>query len=400
MPPGPIFVLPSPTQLRAGAIWVEVVNWTRACRSRYGDAVVLTPDGPVDAGDAARVAWGAGRQAQRSGSTAGRARVLAETAAKDFRWAVRGRRFARSVDAADHDAATVPFVWQHHDPFQTAGLDLARTLAVPSVLFVDAPHVWESTRWGVRRPGWGRVVERFGEQPAMRRADLVCCVSDDVAAEVARFGVPSERLLVTPCTAEPEDYADQPDVRAELGLGPGPVVGWIGSFRPFHHLELLVDAVAAAGAAGSDVQLLLVGDGPTREATLARAHDADVTVVAPGAVDHAATPPLLATMDIAVIPATADDAFHYSPLKLKEFMAAGCAVVAPRIGEMARRLRSGHDAVLYTPGDLGDLTAAVVELAASPAERARIGANAIDTVTHHFTMSSQLEAVEHHLGIS
>jgi glycosyltransferase involved in cell wall biosynthesis len=56
-------------------------------------------------------------------------------------------------------------------------------------------------------------------------------------------------------------------------------------------------------------------------------------------------------MDTAVVTARADQNFHYSPLKMREYLAAGVPVIAPRIGEIARTLTDGVDALLYEPGD-------------------------------------------------
>jgi glycosyltransferase involved in cell wall biosynthesis len=55
--------------------------------------------------------------------------------------------------------------------------------------------------------------------------------------------------------------------------------------------------------------------------------------------------------------------FHYSPLKLKEYLAAGVPVVAPSIGEMRRMLQHGCTALLYDPKDTGSLAWAIEHLA-------------------------------------
>ena len=80
------------------------------------------------------------------------------------------------------------FVWQHHDLFHRWGLDAAHRLGVPSVLFVDAPQVWEAKKWGVNRPIWGPWLERLMESPTLSDASLVACVSEDVRDAVARAG--------------------------------------------------------------------------------------------------------------------------------------------------------------------------------------------------------------------
>ena len=100
---------------------------------------------------------------------------------------LRGARRFR-IDPQQYRDRDLAFVWQRHELFQTAGLDLADAVGVPSVLFVPATHVWEAEQWGVRRPGLARLTERFGEASALRRADVVACGTDLVAEQALRLG--------------------------------------------------------------------------------------------------------------------------------------------------------------------------------------------------------------------
>ena len=51
--------------------------------------------------------------------------------------------------------------------------------------------------------------------------------------------------------------------------------------------------------------------------------------------------------------------FHYSPLKLAEYLAAAVPVVAPAVGQLSERLTDGVDAVLVPPHDTPALVAAL-----------------------------------------
>jgi hypothetical protein len=98
-------------------------------------------------------------------------------------------------------------------------------------------------------------------------------------------------------------------------------------------------------------------------------------------------------MDIALVTACADQTFHYSPLKLREYMACGKPVIAPRAGEMARTLHDGVDAVLYDRADEGTLAERIVALARDPTVRSRIGAHAGQLVADCGTWDHQLARV-------
>jgi glycosyltransferase involved in cell wall biosynthesis len=325
-----------------------------------GNAWIVTPAGLVDPDEARRRASHPRLSTVATPSWRRRLPTPAKIAAKDIRQWRRARRFTVDPNGpwSDHD---IRFVWQRHDLFQMAGLQLARDLDVPSVVFVPATLIWESSQWEVRRPGWASWLERFGESPALRAADVVACGSDVVAEQVHRLGVRDERILITPTGVDLSLFAPHagPSAkRKELALQEKFVVGWVGSFRRFHALEQAVDAVARI----ENAVLLMVGDGPERARIRRLARDRGVTAKFTGTVPHAELPDYLAAMDVALVLASPGQVFHYSPLKLAEYLAAGLPVVAPRVAQLADRLTDDVDAVLVPPGDAQALAASLQQL--------------------------------------
>lgn len=366
-----VFVVPNVADRQQGpvAAWVSTAGWTDAARRVLGDAWIATSAGLIDPDEARRRA---SLPALTTAPRSWRRRIPTElkTAVKDAREWRRARRF--HVDPrGPWSGRRLEFVWQRHELFHTAGLELARELAVPSVLFVPAMLVWQSKEWGVRRPGWSNRLER-GEQRILRRADLVACGTEIVADHARRLGVDDEKILITPTGVDLDRFSEPGDpelARRRLGLEGRFVVGWMGSFRRFHALEQAVEAVSLV----DDATLLMVGDGPERAQVEALARERDVAAVFTGTVPHAELPELLAVMDVCLLVAPPDRAFHYSPLKLAEYLAAGRAVVAPKIAQVAERLTDGVDALLVPPGDVGELAGAIGSLRRDPNRRRRLG---------------------------
>ena len=155
-------------------------------------------------------------------------------------------------------------------------------------------------------------------------------------------------------------------------------VGFVGTLKPWHAVEDLIEAFAGLHRQDGDAQLLIVGDGPQRhiletKVVACGVHDA---VDFHGAVAPAEVPPLLASMDVAVVPYSPIEGFYFSPLKLFEYMAAGRAIVAAAIGQMETFVVDGVTGLLYPPGDIACLTSALARLAADEPLRRRLGAAA------------------------
>ncbi len=379
---GAIVVLPTVTAGQQGpvAALVSAAGWASGLRRLLGQVWIVTPEGVVSPDELRRRASDARLAPTPSAAWHHRIPVVVKTAVKDAREWRRARRFR--VDASGPwDGYDVACVWQRHELFHTAGPRLARTLGVPSVVFVPAPLVWQAREWGVQRPGWSRWTELAGEQAPLRKADVVACGSEAVAVEVRRLGIDDRRIVITPTGADPELFApsvDRATVRRRLGLERRFVAGWIGSFRKFHALDQAVDALAGL----DDATLLLVGDGPERAHVerLARARGVDVR--ATGTVAHDEIPAHLAAMDVALVLASPARSFHYSPLKLAEYLSAGVPVIAPRVGELSAQLHDDVDALLVPAGDPVELTAALRRLRDEPATRERLARGAQAAAEH------------------
>ena len=220
------------------------------------------------------------------------------------------------------------------------GIDLAAELGVPSVLFVPATHVWEAEQWGTRRPGWRKhrrtvsARRRRCDGPTSSRAAPSSSRSRRAGSARAPARSSSRRPGST-STRSRSRPIPRSRARTRSGSTAGSSSGWVGSFRRFHALDQAFDALAGI----EDATLLLVGDGPERpRIEAARARRGTSRPCSPARFPHAELARHLAAMDVAVVLAGRDDVFHYSPLKLAEYLAAGRAVVAPDVPQISARL--------------------------------------------------------------
>jgi glycosyltransferase involved in cell wall biosynthesis len=260
-------------------------------------------------------------------------------------------------------------------------MEFARECGVPGLLEVNAPLVEEQAAYRglIDRAGAERVAAR-----AFAAARAVVAVSREVAGYVEQFT--DARVHVVPNGVDPDRFP--PDLPPSL---PDPTaaftVGFVGTLKPWHGLPVLVEAFDRLHHDHPHTRLLVVGDGPERPALEAdlSARDLARSTVLTGAVDAAEVPGLLASVDAAVAPYPDRPDFYFSPLKLYEYLAAGRAVVASRIGQVTGVIEDGANGLLVPPGDADALAAALARLRADAALQSRLGAAARETVRHRHT---------------
>lgn len=274
-------------------------------------------------------------------------------------------------------------VYERYSLWSYSGMEYARAHRLPGVIEVNAPLIEEQTRWrGMADPGAAIDVARR----AFASASVVIAVSEEVARYVRDFDSTSPRRIhVIPNAVDASRFQRLPAAAlpAENGIV---TVGFVGMMRPWHGVGALVEAFTELHRGAAQTRLLLVGDGQEREAVEAEiaSRALQKAVVLTGKVDHDAVPGLLASMDIATAPYPAAQ-FYFSPLKLFEYMAAGLAIVASDLGQIARLLRHERTALLCPPGDAAALAAALRRLVEDAPLRDRLGGAARRLALEHYT---------------
>jgi glycosyltransferase involved in cell wall biosynthesis len=279
-------------------------------------------------------------------------------------------------------------IYQRHTAFNVGGALLARLLRVPFVLEYNSSELWKGRYWGgLRLRRAARLVERIN----LGAADRIVVVSRVLRDELITDGIPSDRILINPNGVDPEVFhadAGGEAVRHRLGLESNVVVGFSGTFGAWHGIPTLAQVIPLVLAARPDARWLIMGDGPLRATLDEAVAEAGDRVVRVGMLRHAEMPAYLAACDIVVSPhgRQADGGeFFGSPTKLYEYMAAGRAIVASRLGQIAEVLEDEATALLVEPDDPRALADAVVRLVDDACLRARLGHRAREAAVQRHT---------------
>ncbi|WEV78881.1 glycosyltransferase family 4 protein [Janibacter cremeus] len=330
-------------------------------------------------------------------------RITGEPGAEREASARRSAAAAVDVLALLHGERPLDLVYERYSLWSDAAMAWAGDHDVDGVLEVNAPLIDEQAQHRV-------LADRAGAEAIATRAfdaaTSVVTVSEPVARWVAErtgnravhvvpngvdtrhirpggFEAPTQSVGPGPQAASHlnhrgsrcEEFGDEP-------RDPRPfTVGFVGTLKPWHGVEVLLEAFARLARTDADARLRLVGDGPQREALAAQADRLGVAerVDLVGAVVPEEMPAQLAAMGVAVAPYPQLPDFYFSPLKIYEYLAAGLPVVASDIGPCAEILDDGDLGVLVAPGDVAGLAAVLAGLRADPlirADLARAGRDA------------------------
>ena len=174
-----------------------------------------------------------------------------------------------------------------------------------------------------------------------------------------------------------------------VGAG-GIVVGTVAQLRPEKNLRELIRAVANLVRKGQAVELVIVGDGPERDAleALVRAEEIGDRVVFAGQTADVYS--YLREMDVFVLPSTYET-FSNAAL---EAMASGVPVVLSRVGGSVEMVTHGVEGFLYTPGVTEDLVQALSTLLRDPELRREMGRRARDRVERDFSWDRMVDEYE------
>ncbi len=242
---------------------------------------------------------------------------------------------------------TIDVIYERQSLWSFAGLQFARREGLPFFLEVNAPLAAQQQEYRtLDMVEMARAVESL----LFAKADRVLVTCSALRDYARARGAAHVRII--PCGVSADWLVD----RSRLAAPKRPefVVGFVGSLKPWHGVELLLRAFARLCDRSPAYRLLIVGDGPLRsdvEAYCRHRHLEDRVTMA-GAVDPPQVPGYLAQMDVGLAPYPPLQSFYFSPLKVWEYAAAGVPIVASASGDLPRLFPHRTAALLHPPGSV------------------------------------------------
>ena len=248
-----------------------------------------------------------------------------------------------------------------------AGARAARRLGLPFVYEIRA--FWEDAAVGNGTGREGSVKYRLTralEDRVVARADAVFTICEGLRRDLVGRGHDADKIGLSPNGVDLTLFGEPPPrddaLAAEIGIGKGPVIGFIGSFYDYEGLDDLIAAMPLMRERHPEAQLLLVGGGPMDEALRAQAaaSAASEAIVFTGRVPHSEVERYYSLVDVLAYPRKKSRLTDLvTPLKPLEAMAQKRIVAASDVGGHRELIEDGVTGLLFPPDDPAGIAAAL-----------------------------------------
>lgn len=248
-----------------------------------------------------------------------------------------------------------------------AGLRAARRLGMPFVYEIRA--FWEDAAVGNGTGSEGSIKYRLTralENRVVAKADAVFTICNGLRDDLVSRGHDCNKIVLSPNGVDLTLFGHPPardeTLAASIGIGSGPVIGFIGSFYDYEGLDDLIAAMPALRKHHPNAQLLLVGGGPMDAALRAQAAASGVgeAIVFTSRVPHDEVERYYSLIDVLAYPRKKSRLTDLvTPLKPLEAMAQQRIVAASDVGGHRELIEDGVSGLLFPPDDPQAIAAAL-----------------------------------------
>jgi glycosyltransferase involved in cell wall biosynthesis len=212
---------------------------------------------------------------------------------------------------------------------------------------------------------------------------------------IRQLRVPPERIWTIPTGIDMRRFQPGPRdgrVRRELGLSAQHMlVGTVAFLRGYKGLGYLIEAVRMLASQFPDLRTLIVGDGPEREALIAKVKTLGLEGRVIFAGHREDIPDIMASLDIFVLSSVDTETL---PQTIRQAMAMKCAVVATSVGSVEEVVKDRETGLLIHPRNVPQLVHAIAELVRDEELREALGQAGHSLVAGRYSLEHMLDETE------
>jgi glycosyltransferase involved in cell wall biosynthesis len=269
------------------------------------------------------------------------------------------------------------FIYERYSLDTVAGVLASKIFSIPLILEVNSPLAYEKLKYSrLRYPA----IAKFFERWICSNSSITIAVTMELKKMLVLQNVPTDKIVVMYNGINPEIFnlkVSGKKIREKYNLKGKIVIGFVGWFREWHGIELIINLMTDKKAWPDELRLLLVGDGPAfkKLQTLVKQHCLLSSVIFTGSVPHSEITDYIAAVDIAIQPKATE---YACPMKIIEYMAMGKCILAKDQPNIRELIENGYNGFLFQ--DQNSMMSLLLELASDSKKRKEIGNNAHKTI--------------------
>jgi len=267
------------------------------------------------------------------------------------------------------------FIYDRYNSYSTAALRAGRRTNLPIVLEVNAPVAYERIVYKYMQLKLPWLAYRY-ERRICSGVDHVVTVSTVLKNYlIEQYGLAPQKISVLPNAINPKMFSNSlggKGVREKYRLSQKVVIGFVGTLRAWHGIDLLMKVIPEVVAREKMAHFLIVGAGELFEEFRGFIKNRQLQnyVTLTGWITREEIPSHIATMDITLMP---NSNFYGSPIKVFEYMGMAKPTIAPQLSPIEEIITNGEDGILIEPGSSDALRDAILDLIGKPEKRERMG---------------------------
>jgi len=247
-------------------------------------------------------------------------------------------------------------------------------------------HLWKKTDWKLK-------LYAFLDGHLLKRFNAIVAVSQPIVDEMISVNIDPNKITVIPNGIETERYTNADvknnSIRNELNIdAKKTLLVTVSSLTEEKGITYAISALAAALKTNPQLHLLIVGTGEENDNLIAQARSLGIEKNITFAGRRKDIDKVLSSSDIFLLPSLNEGL----PMAMLEAMAAGKAVIATDVGDVATALK-GDAGIIIQSQDLDALIKNILLLSSQPELLRTYGEKAQAVVIENF--SAQRMAIEY-----
>ena len=254
------------------------------------------------------------------------------------------------------------------------GIKIGKKLGIKTVLELNGVSSQEAKSQGLSKEQVRMI--NSNELDRIKYADKIIAVTDGIKEYYSSLGVAKSKFKVISNGVNTSLFKpmDKNSCRKNLGFGDFPIIGFIGSFRPYQGLEYAIKMMPYVLKAIPQARLVLVGDAgkynnfqfhPTIDElkNLAKNEGVLDNIFFTGRIEHDLIPFYINASDVCISPLTLRrNVGGGSPLKIYEYLSCGKPVICSSVKNVKEIIQKFNCGICVEPDNLRELAEKIVFL--------------------------------------